>query len=382
MDDGDVTAHNGAGEQMGKRSTVRVPPRVVRVLVVTPVVFVATGAVTLLAPLLHAALALVDLLDRMRWRFTRIGGLGIALCVCEFLGLLATFGLWVASGFGLGMRTRTMQRAHNRVFGWWLEAVTRALRFYLGFDFVLSTTERIFGPVLTFARHAGPGDAFLLARTVIQDYRRQLRMVGATKLLWDPFISHMMLRLPHHFLDPDPTDPAADLEAIERLCATMDDDSVLIIFPEGGNWTPRRWQGAIDALHESGRAERADRATRMTHVLPPRVAGAAAALHARNDLTVVFVVHVGLGDLHSLRQIWRSIPLEREVRATYWSVPAEELPTDSSDVGDWLFEQWVEVDAWISANRPAVYGTGATGLRSRGSRTSRARSRSTARRSR
>lgn len=41
-------------------------------------------------------------------------------------------------------------------------------------------------------------------------------------------------------------------------------------------------------------------------------------------------------------------------------MPVDALPTDRSEVGDWLFEQWAEVDAWISAIRPAVYGTEST----------------------
>ncbi len=341
---------------MGKPSAVWVPPRVVRVLVVTPIVFVGTGVITVLAPVLHALLAVLDVFDRKRWRFSRVGGLGIALCVTEFVGLLATFALWIASGFGLAVRTRPMQRAHNRVFGWWLELVTRALRVYLGFEFVLPMTERIHGPILTFARHAGPGDAFLLARTVIQDYRRQLRMLGTTKLLWDPFINHMMLRLPHRFLRPDPADPTANLAAIAEMCATMDDESVMIVFPEGGNWTPRRWDGAIEALHRAGRDQDADRAALMTNVLPPRISAAAAALSARDDLTVVFVVHVGLEDLHSLRQIWRNVPLRRRVHAAYWSVPKPDIPTERERVGPWMLDQWEAVDRWIAMNRPAVFG--------------------------
>ena len=342
---------------MGKSSAVWVPPRIIRVFVVTPVVFVITGFVTLLSPLLYAVLALIDVVDRKQWRFTRMGGLGIALCAAEFVGLLVALILWIASGFGIGIHTRRMQRAHHRAFGWWLEFVTRALRLHLGFEFVLPLTERIHGPILTLARHAGPGDAFLLARTVIQDYRRQLRMLGTTKLLWDPFISHMMLRLPHHFLAPNPSDPGSELAAITQMCATMDDDSVVIIFPEGGNWTPRRWEGAIESLQAAGRAEQADRASQMTNVLPPRAAGAAAALHARDDLTVVFVAHVGLDDLHSLRQIWQSIPLRRRVQAAYWSVPSRDIPEERNEVGDWLFDQWATVDRWISTHESAVYET-------------------------
>jgi 1-acyl-sn-glycerol-3-phosphate acyltransferase len=282
--------------------------------------------------------------------------LGIAMCVTEFVGLLMAFVLWVASGFGWRLRSPAFQRAHNRVFGWWLELVTRALRFYLGFEFVIPTTERIDGPVLTLARHAGPGDAFLLARTVIRDYHRQLRMLGTTKLLWDPFIDHLLRRMPYYFCDQDPKDAAEHLEAIGDMCRSMHDDSVLIIFPEGGNWTPTRWDDAISRLEERGMHDRATRAAAMTHVLPPRTAGAIAAIGARPDATVVFVTHVGLEDLFSLREIWRNVPLDRTVIGTYWSVSADEIPTEQSELSPWLYEQWERVDRWIDDHHREAYG--------------------------
>lgn len=324
------------------------PPRWVRLVIITPVVYVGCLAITIVSPLLHLVLALVDIIDRKDWRFTRVGGLGIAMCVTEFLGLTAVFVLWVASGFGLRIRSQRFQRAHNRLFGWWLELVTRALRFFLDFEFVIPTTERVTGPILTFARHAGPGDAFLLARTVIQDYRRQLRMIGTNKLLWDPFMNHLMLRLPNHFCDQNPADPARELAAIAHACQTMAEDSVMIIFPEGGNWTPQRWQRSIERLELRGQHDRAARAALMTHVLPPRSAGAIAALQARADMSVVFVAHVGLDDLYSLKQIWRNAPLRRRVQAAYWSVPYSEIPEDRTLLNTWLFERWAEVDRWIA----------------------------------
>jgi 1-acyl-sn-glycerol-3-phosphate acyltransferase len=336
--------------------STRVPPTWFRLFVLTPFVFVFCAVVTVLSPLLHLCLALIDLVDRRRWRFSRLGGLGIALCVTEFVGLLMAFCLWVGSGFGWRLRSRTFQRAHNTVFGWWLELLTRALRFYLGFEFVIPVTERVDGPVVTFARHAGPGDAFLLARTVIRDYHRQLRMLGTTKLLWDPFIDHLLRRMPYYFCDQDPRDASAHLQAIGDMCRSMDDDSVLIIFPEGGNWTPRRWDAAIDRLESRGMHDRALRAAAMTHVLPPRTAGAIAAMGARQDVTVVFVTHVGLEDLFSLRQIWRNIPLDRTVLGAYWSIPATEIPTERAALSPWLFEQWERVDRWIDEHHATAYG--------------------------
>jgi 1-acyl-sn-glycerol-3-phosphate acyltransferase len=323
---------------------------------VTPVVFIGSGLVTIASPILHLVLALIDIVDRKQWRFSRMGGLGIALCVTEFFGLIAAFVLWVASGFGLWIKSPRFQRIHNRVFGWWLELVTRALRFYLGFEFEMPVTERISGPILTFARHAGPGDAFLLARTVIRDYRRQLRMLGTHKLLWDPFMNHMMLRLPNVFLEQNSSDAAADLAAITEMCATMGDDGVAIIFPEGGNWTPGRWEGAISSLHMGGRVEHANRAANMPNVLPPKSSGAAAALDARDDMTVVFVVHAGLADLHSLAEIWRNVPLRRTVQATYWSVPRDEIPEDRGELSTWLFDHWALLDQWIAETRPSIFG--------------------------
>ncbi len=337
---------------MNKPLTIWVPPRWFRVFLITPIVFAATALVTIASPLLHLLLALIDIVDRREWRFSRMGGLGIALCVAEFLGLLAAFVLWVGSGFGWRVKTPLFQRAHNAVFGWWLELVTRALRFYLGFEFVLPMTERIDGPILTFARHAGPGDAFLLARTVIRDYGRQLRMLGTHKLLWDPFINHIMLRLPNVFLEQHPKDQLGELAAITEMCATMDDHSVVIIFPEGGNWTPNRWQGSIQSLEDMGRADRATRAAGMPNVLPPRSTAAVAALQARDDMTVVFVAHEGLDDLYSLGQIWRNLPLRRTVHAAYWSIPCSEIPVDRTELTSWLYDQWALVDQWITSARP------------------------------
>ncbi len=330
----------------------KVPPPWFRLFVLTPIVFVGSAVVTVLSPLLHLALLLVDLVDPRRLRFSRIGGLGIALCVLEFVGLMAAFVLWVGSGFGLALRTRWFHRAHNRVFGWYLELFTRALQFYLGFTFSMPVGERVDGPVVTFARHAGPGDAFLLARLVIRDYHRQLRMLGTTKLLWDPFIDHMLRRMPYHFCDQNPADATADLASVTEMCASMDDDGVVIIFPEGGNWTPNRWAAAIGRLESRGLHERARRAAAMPNVLAPRSAGAAAALRARSDVTVVFVVHAGLGDLFSLREIWRKIPLRRRVVGTYWVIPPSDVPSYPSEISPWLWDQWERVDRWIEEHRP------------------------------
>lgn len=338
---------------MSRGTGLWVPPRWLRLIVVMPIVYVGCLVVTILSPALHLVLALLDLIDRKGWRFTRLGGLGIAFCVTEFIGLTVAFVLWVSSGFGWKIHAPAFRRAHNRVFGLWLELVTRALRFFLGFH-VSVHGERIEGPILAFARHAGPGDMFLLAHTVIQVYERQFITVGASKLLWDPFFDHLVRRTPSVFCEQNPKDAAQTLEELAELTRSMADDSVMIICPEGGNWTPRRWTQAIDRLESRGQHDRAVLAAEMTHVLPPRPAGAAAAIHARSDMTVVFIAHSGLDDLTSLAELWRKVPLRREVEVGYWSVPRAEIPDDRADTAAWLFEEWAKVDAWIGDHSDAA----------------------------
>lgn len=337
--------------------SVRVPPAPIRALVVTPITFVGALIVTILSPVLHLILAVIDLIDRKNWRFTRIVGLGIAFCVVETFGLVMAFLLWIGSGFGLWMRSLPIQRLHLWVFGAWLEMITSAIQKFLGFRFAFPSRHLPEGPSLVFSRHAGPGDALLVAHSLIRDHQRKVRMVGTTKLLWDPFFNHVVRRLPFHFCEQNPPDPEGELADVRQSAATIEPDGAMIIFPEGGNYTPKRWLEAQERLELRGQAERADRARRMTHVLPPRTAGALAALDGAPGANAIFVAHVGLDDLFSLGDLWRTVPIRRTVQATYWV--AERSPTPLAETSaEWLWQQWESVDLWIDQHAGDVLGTG------------------------
>jgi hypothetical protein len=59
----------------------------------------------------------------------------------------------------------------------------------------------------------------------------------------------------------------------------MEPSDVLVVFPEGGNFTPGR-RRAVAKLRRRGLRESAQRAGRLHHVLPPRPAGVFAAIDA------------------------------------------------------------------------------------------------------
>ena len=324
------------------------PPRWVRRLIIAPTVFLAALVLVVLSPAIHLAAAMIDLVfDRRRRRVTRLVGIGLAFCVVEVFGLFALSTVWVGSGFGLFMKRPFWVRANTVLTGQYFELITRAIRFYLGFAFTCTYEPLPHGAHLMFSRHAGPGDAFLLMRMVIRDLGRRVHVVGAAKLQWDPFLDISGERLGFHYLLPNPVDSAAELDKIRTLAATLEADETLVIFPEGGNYTPGRRERSIAALESNGRAGRAHRARRLRHTLLPKPGGVIAAIEGAPSASVVFVAHAGLDRLHGLGDLWASMPLGRQVSAHAWHCTDDDLPTSRSGQTWWLFDKWVEVDDWI-----------------------------------
>ena len=73
----------------------KLPPRPVRRLVVTPLVFVAALVVVVLSPALVLSAALSDLVVRSRWRTTRLTVLGVVFAALEVAGILVMLVLWI-----------------------------------------------------------------------------------------------------------------------------------------------------------------------------------------------------------------------------------------------------------------------------------------------
>jgi hypothetical protein len=128
-----------------------------------------------------------------------------------------------------------------------------------------------------------------------------------------------------------------------------------VIFPEGGNWTPGRWQRGIRRLEQLGRRDLAARAREMPNVLPPRGGGALAAIGACPEADVIFVAHAGLDMLVSVGDIWRSLPMHQVIHARWWRVPVDQVPRSADHEAQlqWLYDWWELIDAWITQSRPA-----------------------------
>lgn len=232
-----------------------------------------------------------------------------------------------------------------------MEVSRRSVGFRVHIDPDVPPMSDVRRPVVLLARHAGPGDSFALVWLILDRWGRTPRVVLKDVLLWDPGLDVILTRLSGCFL---PSRSGAGDDNAERVAAAAAElvaGDVLLLFPEGGNWTPNRQRRAVRRLRRAGRRRTARRAEAMPDVLPPRPAGTAAVLVARRDIDVVVVAHTGLDRLTTVRAIWNAVPVSHEpMRVHWWRVPFASVPhTEDEDVvAEWLNAQWAGVQRWVS----------------------------------
>nr|MDT0665064.1 1-acyl-sn-glycerol-3-phosphate acyltransferase [Micromonospora sp. DSM 115978] len=203
-------------------------------------------------------------------------------------------------------------------------------------------------PVLVLSRHAGSGDSFTLMYLLLTRYGRTPRVVLTARLQLDPAIDVLLHRIDGCFVGADGADPAA-VTRINALASRLQHRDVMVIFPEGANFTEPRRHRLIRRLRDAGHRERADVAEEFVHVLPPRPAGVLAAFEAETCVATVIVAHTGLDRLTSADAVWAAIPLAEPLELRWWWEPADELPQSGEDRLEWLTLHWAVVDAWISS---------------------------------
>ncbi|WP_236003450.1 1-acyl-sn-glycerol-3-phosphate acyltransferase [Nonomuraea antri] len=326
-------------------------------MILAPLVIVVTVFMLVTLPLWLVVTAAASLrLPPPQRRGARFVWFAVAWLTLESAVLIACLWLWVAGAFG---RDRHQAR-HYGLIRWFLAkvygAAVRIFRLTVEIEEPEVTEEeraaRLSRPIVVLARHAGPGDSFLLIYHLLSLYTRQPRIVMKAALQFDPSLDVVVNRLPNAFV-PRRTAQSGVVEEIRRLASTMGERDALVIFPEGGNFTPRRRRLAIRRLEEKGLAEEASRARGMDHLLPPRPNGSIAAIEACPSADVVFVAHTGLDDLITLGDVWRKLPVSARITAKWWRVPADQVPREREAQIRWLFDHWERIDAWIGEQRMA-----------------------------
>jgi 1-acyl-sn-glycerol-3-phosphate acyltransferase len=249
----------------------------------------------------------------------------------------------------------TWSRRHEALLRRTLSVLLAAARRLLGFRVEVQEPpdlDRLSGhPLLVLARHGGPGDSFALVEMLMSRYRRRPVIVLTERLRWDPGMDVILGRLPSCFIRRGRR--GAVTARLTELARDSDPRDAILMFPEGGNWTPGRHRRAIARLSGTGQRRAAADAASNPNVLPPHAAGVLACLTGRSDLNVAVVAHTGLEDLVTAASIWRAVPVSEPMMIRWWYEPAMALPRGAARRRDWLRFQWTIVDSWIDARKAA-----------------------------
>lgn len=340
-----------------------VPPRAVRRVIVDPLWIP-------LSLLLAVLIAIIDLLGLLLApltppaRLPRVCTLALAYLGLDLALLLAAFGLWLRHP-SPRREAEHWQVVHCRLLHWALARLLRVAQRLTGFQVIIEPDARppySDGPLIVLARHGGPGDSVALIDLLVAELHRRPRVVLKRALQWDPGVDVVLTRLAGCFIPSRSGAGDDQRQALAALAAGLGPHEALLLFPEGGNWTPRRHRGAVRHLLRTGRRRAARAADRHDNVLPPRPAGTVACLLARPDADVLVVAHAGLDTLVTPAQIWQALPVHgRPMRVRWWLCRAADVPREPAAAEQWLQAQWDEVDVQVTALRGPAPPTAARG---------------------
>ena len=339
-------------------------PRIVRRPLTITVWLVMSTASLVLSPALLALGDIASWLTRRpqpKW----LARLYIAYCARELGVILAAGALWLASGCGAAMHRPKIQRAHYRLLGWYVRGLADRVLTMLDLDVASELAPDVEAglaadrPLIFLSRHAGPGDTLLLIDQLLRRYDRYPSVVFKQTLTIDPCIDLIGHRLPHAVLD---TSEAAECEArIEEITSELGPRGVLVIFPEGGNFTPERRRAALRRLRRKGHRREARVGEQMTHMMPPHPSGALAALRGNPTADVLFSAHTGLGLAAFPRQLWHDTPMSQTLRTQMWLARSSDRPQDPDEQVRWLYDWWKRLDQWVGEQGEQVKSARVTG---------------------
>lgn len=315
-----------------------------------------TAGLILFAATLGAAPALLALawLARAAGRPKPLIAVRLVLTYCarELGVLFAGAGLWALAGAGAALRRPALVRAHWRLLRWFAHGLAaRSLQLLdVRIDEHCSAPAAAAladpAPLIVLSRHAGPGDTFLLIDRLACHYGRRPSVVLRHALVLDPAIDLLTSRLPHGVIDS--ADSEESEATIEALARGLGPGGLVLLYPEGGNFTAPRRRAALRSLRRRGRRRAAAAAQRMHHVLPPRPSGVLAAHRGNPRAPIVFVAHTGLGLAAFPREIYRELPIGRTLRLRIWAAAPDEVPADEEEAARWLNGWWQRIDEWIA----------------------------------
>lgn len=297
-----------------------------------------------LLPILLVASVIVDLATGLtKLPTARLVLFGVVYIIHQLVGCGIAGWLWLTGRFG-----RRLDVGKHRTVQWrWIGSLFIWARRLLNVHLDISDFDSLPpGHLVLYSRHASMVDAAFPLHMVVGHLKRPVHYVLKRELIWDPCLGTYGDRLNNHFVDRG-GDTEREVAALKRMAETAEEDSVLVIFPEGTYATESSRARVLASLERKGETLAVEQAKKLDYLLPPKPAGALALLESKPDAHVVFLGHVGLEGIAQLKGLRRSMPLEKPVTLRWWVVERSTIPTERLELERWLAKQWEQLDQWV-----------------------------------
>lgn len=332
-------------------SLASLPPTPQRRIISIGSVLGGLVATILLFPLLAVGAIVSDLLRGVRsFRYARLGLFITNILMIETGGILSAGYLWVRSGFGRGVSSPKSRQRHSNLQYWYTSSLLQSARTFCGLEIEIEGLEHgRQGNAIVLGRHCSLVDA-LLPSSVFGQFDHQIKYVLAGGLQWAPNIDLVSGRLDNTFVNRSEAQGEKDLDQLRDMASRLTENSVAAIFPEGSFFTEERRAKVLRRVAERRPNELA-RAQALRYVLPPQTAGTFALFDGAPTADVILMGHVGFESLSTLADIRDSVPSTTPVKMKLWRFARADIPVDSEQRLDWLYERWEQLDDWIDDNR-------------------------------
>ena len=311
----------------------------------------AFALTTVLFPVLLVGAVVVDLVlwlrTRKPWVAVRLVAMAWWFLLGEMYAMFSMLGIWLLTGGPFGVGSMRRRRMLYRLRGRWAASHLGGIRVLFGLKFNVDGLEHGGpGPVIIMIRHASIIDNMVPDALIAREHGLGLRYVIKRELQMIPTIDIGGRWVPTNFVRRVSDDSAGEISKLRTLATDMGDDEGILIYPEGTRATKAKLARAKELIAER-QPEIAPLANQLNHLLPPRLGGPLALLDEGAGTDVVICGHTGFDGFQHVSDIWAGGLVGTTINVRLRRYPASEVPAGEDDRTAWLYERWLELDAWV-----------------------------------
>jgi len=315
-----------------------------------PLYFIATLVIIPGLPIGLSISLLADLAQRKKLARTRFILFAALYFVCESMGILASFLVWVVSGGPFAARSTHWVKRNYTLQRYWSGALFHGVCFLYKLDFTVSGDACLSDsdtPIILFMRHASIADTVLPSHFLTAQHGYILRYVMKSELLWDPCLDIVGHRLPDFFVHRKAGD-SKQIQGIVNLLDGLGHRQGIFIYPEGTRFSRQKQKDILEKI-KTRQPEVYEKVKGLKNILPRRFGGAIGLLQRNVSADVVFCVHTGFESANHFVEFVNGSLINQKIHISFQRIRFKDIPTERDDQIDWLIHNWIQMDAWLES---------------------------------